>query len=88
MDREIAEKLSESKCAGIVLTSKGMEDHCPVYKLVPLQQIREVKKLKDQKERKDPGQVTKEISVSTRIGRHDFKVKVIQMKETLMSLPV
>ena len=86
MDGEIAEKLSESKRADIVLASKGTEDRCPVYKLVSLRQIREAKKLKDQKERKDPRQVTKEISVSTRIGTHDFKVKVTQMKDFLTSL--
>ena len=69
-----------------MLASKGKEDRCLVYKLVSLQQIYEKKRLKEQKERKDPRQVTKEISVSTRIDTHHFKVKVTQMKDFLTSL--
>lgn len=86
MDGEIAEKLAESKRADIVLESKQTEERGPVYKLVSLRKIREAKKLKDKKEKKDPRQITKEISVSTKIGAHDFKVKVTQMKDILTSL--
>ena len=86
MDGEIAEKLAESKRADIVLESKQTEERGPIYKLVLLRQIREAKKLKDQKEKKDPRQITKEISVATKIGTNDFKVKVTQMKDILTSL--
>ena len=86
MDGEIAEKLAESKRADIVLESKPTGERGPVYKLVSLRQIREAKKLKDQKEKKDPRQITKEISVATKIGANDFKVKVTQMKDILTSL--
>ena len=86
MDGEIAEKLAESKRADIVLESKQTEERGPIYKLVLLRQIREAKKLKDQKEKKDPRQITKEISIATKIGTNDFKVKVTQMKDILTSL--
>ena len=42
--------------------------------------------MKDLKEKKDPRQITKEISISTEIDTHDLKVKLTQMKDFLMSL--
>ena len=83
MDGDIAEKLSESRRVDIIQVSKGTKESCSVYQLVPFKRMREVKNLK---EKKDPRQVTKVISVSTKIDPHDLKVKITHMKDFLMSL--
>ena len=86
MDGDTAVKLSESKGLNIILASKETPERCAVYKLVSGKQLREEKKLKQQKLKKDPRHVTKEITVSTKIGSHDLNVKVTHMKDFLSSL--
>ena len=84
MDGDIAEKLSESRRTDIVQVSTGTKERCPVYELVSFKRIREVKNLKEKL--KDPRQITKLVSVSTKIDTHDLKVKINQMKDILTSL--
>ena len=86
MDGSTATKLSESKGLKIVLVSKETPERCAVYKLMSGKQVYEEEKLKKQKLKKDPRQVTKEITVSTRIGEHDLEVKLSHMKEFLSNL--
>ena len=83
MDGDIAEKLSESRRAEVVLVRKGTKESCPVYELVSSKPTHEVK---NQDGKKDPRQITKDISVSTKISIHDLKVKISLMKDFLTSL--
>ena len=86
MDGNTAVKLSDSKGLDIVMVRKETPEQCAVYRLMSGRQARREEKLKKQKLKKDPRQVTKEISVSTKIGRHDLDVKLTHMKEFLTNL--
>ena len=86
MDRDMAIKLSQSKGLEIVLVHKEMQDRCAVYRMMSKKQLYEEEKMKKQSMKKDPRQVTKEITLTTRIASHDFAVKVAHMRDILTKL--
>ena len=86
MDGGMAAKLSESKGLKIVLVNREGPERLAVYKLMSGKKLYEEEKIKKQKSKKDPRQVTKEISVSTKIDAHDLKVKLAHMREILTKL--
>ena len=79
MARDTALQLAESKGFEIVQVRKETPEVKAVCKLVSKQQIWEEKKQQKQS-KKDPRNITKEVSISTSIAEHDLAVKVHQMK--------
>lgn len=85
MPRNTALQLAESKGLEVVQVRKETPGEKAVCKLVSRKQIWDQEKRQKQA-RKDPRNVTKEVTISTNIAEHDLAVKVNQMKGFLEKL--
>ena len=80
MDTVTALQLASAKGLEIVQVKKESPDTNAVCKLVSKKQLWEDEKREKERKKKDPRNITKEITVSTTIGDHDLAVKVNHMR--------
>ena len=80
MPRDTALQLAESKGLEVLQVKKETLESKAVCKLVSRKQIWDQEKRQKQASKKDPKNVTKEVTISTSIAEHDLAVKVNQMK--------
>ena len=83
MDRETALQLADSKGLQIIQVRKETPESEAVFRLASRKQLWDDEKRKKQAQKKDPRNVTKEITVSVKIAEHDLAVKVNHMREFL-----
>ena len=83
MDRETALQLAESKGARIVQVQKETIDSKAVFKLFLRKQLWEEEQRKKKLQKKDPRNVTKEVTISVEIAEHDLAVKLKHVREFL-----
>lgn len=81
MDRETALQLAESKGARIVQVQKETIDSKAVFKLFLRKQLWEEEQRKKKLQKKDPRNVTKEVTISVEIAEHDLAVKLKHVRE-------
>ena len=83
MSSEIVLKLAESRNLSLSEVRKPNEGALAVYRLYTRKQRLEQDKRKKVVNKKDPKNVTKDITITTRIGQHDLDVKIAHMKKFL-----
>ena len=83
MDRETALQLADSKGLQIIQVRKETPESEAVFRLASRKQLWDDEKRKKQAQKKDPRNVTKEITVSVKIAEHDLAVKVSHMRKFL-----
>ena len=83
MTADIALKLAESKNLKIVDVRKATSDSVAVYRLFTSKQQWEDAKKKKKSTKSDPRNVTKDITIFSRIGEHDLAVKISHLREFL-----
>ena len=84
MDGRTATKLADSKGLKIVLVNRETPERHAVHKLMSGKKLYEEEKIRKQKAKKDPRQVTKEITILTKIDSHE--VKLSHIKDILSKL--
>ena len=83
MSSDIILKLAESKNLSLSEVRKSSEEVHAVFRLYTKKQRLEEDKKKKVANKKDPKNVTKDITITTRIGQHDLDVKISHMKKFL-----
>ena len=83
MSSDIALKLADSKNLSMTEVRKPSTDTVAVYRLFTSKQRWEQMKKKKQANKKDPRNVTKDLTVMSRIAEHDLAVKITHMREFL-----
>ena len=85
MSSDIILKLAESKNLSLSEVRKPSEEVLAVYmyRLYTKKQRLEEDKKKKVANKKDPKNMTKDITITTRIGQHDLDVKISHMKKFL-----